>query len=141
MVPRVNKATALGAVVLAAAALGTGCYRNTYTTGLPQGGGTYVQKAPFFLWGLVGQKDVDMRRVCPNGVAWFQNRATFVDGLLNLVTFGIYSPLTIEVRCSSGQAYLLEPDEERGITWVTPLDAPATVRLAGLPDDIPEDSP
>ncbi len=121
---------------LLAAALSTGCYRNTYTTGLSQGGGTYVQKAPYFLWGLIGQKDVDMTDVCPDGAAWFQNRADFVDGLLTIVTLGIYTPLTIEVRCSSGQAFLLEPDEDRGITWVTPLDAPATLTLAGLPDDI-----
>ncbi len=113
------------AAALLLAGFGSGCFRNTYTTGQPQGGGIYVQKAHFWIFGIVGQKTVDMGQVCPDGVAWFQNRLDFIDGFATCLTCGIYSPSTIEVRCASGQGWLMTPDEEAGLTWVEPLDADA----------------
>lgn len=109
----------LGALVL----MGSGCMKNTYITGKAQGGGVYTQKAGFFLWGLVGQKTVDMGQVCPGGVAWFQNRRDFIDGVVGCVTCGLYQPVTIEVRCSGGQSWLAVPDAEQGLTWFHPIEA------------------
>lgn len=126
----------LALAALGALAMGTGCYKNTYITGEPHGGGVYTQKASFFIFGLVGQKTVDIQQVCPNGVSWFQNRMDFVDGLIGCVTCSLYTPVTIEVRCSSGQSYLAVPDAREGVTWIHPLDEDGQ-----LPEDIelPED--
>lgn len=113
--------TALAAAACAGL-LATGCYKNTYVTDLGMGGGAYTQKASFFLWGLVGRHTVDLAPVCPDGVGWFQNRWTFLDGFVGLITFGLYQPVTIEVRCATGQAWLGLPDEDAGGTWLYALD-------------------
>lgn len=113
---------ALVATLVVASLGGTGCMKNTYMTGKAMGGGVYTQKASFFLWGLVGEKTVDLNQVCPGGAAWFQNRRTFGDGLVGCITCGLYQPVTLEVRCASGQSYLAVPDPEEGVTWFYEMD-------------------
>lgn len=118
-----GKTRAALVTTLAVAALGsTGCMKNTYTTGQSYGGGIYTQKASFFLWGLVGEKTVDLNQVCPSGAAWFQNRTSFGDSAVGCITCGLYQPVTLEVRCASGQGYLAVPDPEEGVTWFYELD-------------------
>ncbi len=102
---------------LAIAVAASGCYKNTYMTTKPQGGAIHTQKAVFFLWGLVGEENVDLKSICPQGVAWFQNRMEPVDWVLGCLTCGIYQPLTVEVRCASGSAYLAVPDVDQNVTW------------------------
>lgn len=100
----------------------SGCYKNTYTTGQPMGGSIHTLKATYFIAGLVGDASVDLDQLCPGGVAWFQNRMEPVDWVLGTVTCAIYTPLTIEVRCASGQAYMAIPDEDEGLTWIYTID-------------------
>lgn len=109
----------LGLVAL----LGSGCMKNTYMTGQSYGGGTYTQKASFFIYGLIGEKTVDLNQVCPQGVAWFQNRRTIGDSLVSCITCSLYTPVTIEVRCAGGAAYLAVPDAGEGVTWFYEQDA------------------
>ncbi len=111
----------MSAALLAAAAAG-GCYKNTYTTGQPIGGATHTVKANFFIYGLIGETTVNVDALCPNGVAWFQNRMDVPDALLSCITCSLYTPLTIEVRCASGQAWLAVPDDEESMTWIFALD-------------------
>jgi hypothetical protein len=83
----------------------TGCQTVHYTTGRNAGGGRVEQNAPFFLWGLVGEKVVNMNEVCPDGgAARWKNQQTFLDGFLGTITLGIYSPRTIVIECASGTA-------------------------------------
>ncbi len=64
---------------------------------------TWESSEPFFLAGLVGQGDIDVTKPCggqePTQV---QTQDTFVDGLLTVVTFTIYSPRTVKVWCPKG---------------------------------------
>jgi hypothetical protein len=89
---------------LAALFLATGCYTVRFQTNLPPGGAKYEEKGNFFLWGLVGEKEVDLKKLCPAGPARWQNQQTFVDGLIGTVTLGIYIPRTINVECTGGKA-------------------------------------
>lgn len=111
-------------VFLAAASLValSGCYKVSHTTGAPKAGGSHTEKASFFLWGLVGEADVNVDQICPSGVAWFQNRAEFVDSVVGCITCGLYQPMTIEVVCASGSSYLAVPDVEQNVTWVYELE-------------------
>ncbi len=109
---------ALGALAL----WGSGCMKNTYVTTKPSGGGTYTQKASFFINGLIGEKTVDLNQVCPQGVSWFQNRKTIGDSVVGCLTCALYTPLTIEVRCAGGGAFLAVPDPGEGVTWFYPQD-------------------
>lgn len=99
----------------------SGCYKVTHTTGASPTGAPITQKASFFLFGLIGEADVDLKQLCPSGVAWFQNRAEVGDSIIGCVTCGLYQPMTIEVRCSSGKAFLAVPDAEQNVTWVYDL--------------------
>lgn len=98
---------------VAAALVLSGCFTVRYTTGQNPGGSRHEESASFFLWGLVGDKRVDLDSICPQGVARWQNQATFLDGFLAVVTLGIYSPRTVVVECTGGRAYRMTPDQKR----------------------------
>ena len=61
---------------------------------------TYIDSKPFYLWGIVGEHHVDVNTIC-NGSEpkQMQSQQTFTDGLLGLVTLGIYYPHTAKVWC------------------------------------------
>jgi hypothetical protein len=89
---------------LAAAFLATGCYTVRFQSDLAPGGAKFEEKGNFFLWGLVGEKEVDLKKLCPAGPSRWQNQQTFVDGLLGVITIGIYIPRTINVECTGAKA-------------------------------------
>ncbi|BDF96260.1 MULTISPECIES: Bor family protein [Pseudoalteromonas] len=65
---------------------------------------TYQDSRPFFMWGLVGEQRVDVKKVCgEQAVVQMQSQQTFTDGALGLVTLGIYAPHTISVWCNEQQ--------------------------------------
>lgn len=88
----------LGAVILIA----SGCYS---VTARPDGGfkvataPNFQERQDFYLWGLVGESHINTQKVCPNGTSQIQSQLTFVDGLLNVITLGIYSPQSARVWC------------------------------------------
>jgi hypothetical protein len=86
---------------LAAVIALSGCYTVRYQTQTPAGARVHEERESFFLWGLVGAADVDLDAICPEGPAVWQNEANFVDGLLTLITFGLYAPRTVTVWCGS----------------------------------------
>lgn len=61
---------------------------------------TYQDSKPFYLWGLIGEHRVDTATIC-NGEEpkQMQSQQTFTDGLLGVVTLGIYLPHTAKVWC------------------------------------------
>jgi hypothetical protein len=77
-----------------------GCYTVRYQTRAPPGGLHHEERADFFFWGLVGSKDIDLDAICPDGVHAWHNEATFVNGFLFFITFGIYAPRTVVVDCA-----------------------------------------
>jgi hypothetical protein len=89
--------TALGAALLLSTA---GCKTVQYRTRLPAGGARSERTLHFFLFGAVGTATVDLTEACPNGVARWQNQKSFVDGLLTVVTIGIYTPRTVTIECA-----------------------------------------
>lgn len=53
----------------------------------------------FFLWGLSGVQDIDVKEYCGNGIARIEEKNTPVNVLLTGVTFGLYNPRTSEFFC------------------------------------------
>lgn len=61
---------------------------------------TYQDSRPFFMWGLVGEERVNVKKVCGDQtVVQMQSQQTVIDGALGLVTLGIYAPHTVKVWC------------------------------------------
>jgi hypothetical protein len=78
-----------------------GCYAATVETGLPPS--NTVIKQPWsscWIFGLVAPKTVETAAKCPNGVARVETQLSFVNQVVGIVTFGIYTPMQIVVTCA-----------------------------------------
>lgn len=64
-------------------------------------GQVHEKKQSFFLWGLVGGDEVDLQNTCPNGVARIASQSSAVDGILTVITGGLYSPMSVKVQCAA----------------------------------------
>jgi hypothetical protein len=98
------------------------CMKVTHVTGLNPGDVAQRQKSHGFIWGLVGGDPVELKALCPSGVAMFRSYESAGDGLVALLTLGIYTPMTAEVRCAGGQAFHLRSGFWDGGMVVTPVD-------------------
>ena len=87
----------LGAVVL-----GTGCYHAVIETGLTPNGEKISQPwAMGFAWGLVPPPVVNAAAKCPNGVARVETQHSFLNSLVETITWGIVTPMRIDVQCAA----------------------------------------
>ena len=78
-----------------------GCYHAVVNTGLTAS--PTVQEnlwAMSFIYGLVPPAPVDSHSKCPRGVSKVETQMSFLNGLVNAVTFGIVTPMTITVTCA-----------------------------------------
>jgi hypothetical protein len=110
-------------LLLCAFALG-GCYRATFISN-PQvvKGVEHDKWNHFFIFGLVGEENLDVRQFCADGrVAEVNTQETFLNGLVTLLTIGIYAPRTVYVTCAAGSAARLELDAD-------PQGRPVAARL------------
>jgi hypothetical protein len=79
-----------------------GCYHATIETGLPAGQETISQPwAMSFIYGLIPPPTVQVASRCPNGVAKVETQLSFLNGLVSAITFGIVTPMQIDVTCAS----------------------------------------
>jgi len=89
-------------IAVGALALGA-CYHATIDTGLTPSGQTIKQEwAASWLEGLVPPAIVETAAKCPNGVARVETQHSFLNMVASAITFGIYTPMTIEVQCAGG---------------------------------------
>ena len=92
-----------GAVALATA----GCYHHSYTVG--SGGNTNVDAKvskwqSHWLFGIIGEENVDVKAACPSGNATIKDYHSFVNGLIGALIGFIWHPTTVEVYCDGGAA-------------------------------------
>lgn len=76
------------------------CYTYTHTVGSgPQTNVDVKQKNHYFIYGLVQGKQSNPKEMAGNSDDYEVTiQHTFVDGLLNVITFGIYNPTTTTVK-------------------------------------------
>ncbi len=93
-----------GLVTLTAAAVllvSTGCYHSIIDTGLEPGPVAYHEGwETAWLVGLI-PAEVDARGVCRGPWARVETQQSFLNGLVTLLTLGIYSPHEVEVVCAT----------------------------------------
>jgi hypothetical protein len=100
-----------GAGIIAALLLATlpGCFTYTFRDKRFEAGEKHDEWRSFFLFGIVGESEVNVSEFCPNGdaaeVAVGTNGGTW---LVSWLTLGIYTPDKVYVTCSAGPA---ETDE------------------------------
>ena len=105
-----NRQTVFPLLVLAFMTFGaTGCYHATIDTGLKPS--SEVIEEPFassWIEGLVPPSTLSTQAKCPHGVAKVETEHSFVNSLVGIITFGIYTPITIRVTCAAASTSMLE---------------------------------
>ena len=76
------------------------CYPTRFSTGATSGT-THSKWSNFFIFGLAGTATVDAAALCPSGIAGVETYASFGQAILHVVTFGLYSPRTVEITCAA----------------------------------------
>jgi hypothetical protein len=78
-----------------------GCYHATIETGATPSTQTVEKKwASGWIYGLVPPSTINTKEKCPNGVAKVETQQSFVNQLVGLLTFGIYTPMDIRATCA-----------------------------------------
>jgi hypothetical protein len=80
----------------------SGCFRHTYVTDKPVAvyPAKETQFKAFFLNGIIPfEPQTPLQDTCPNGVARIETEESFLNGLVNYVTRGIYTPRTARIYC------------------------------------------
>jgi hypothetical protein len=94
-----------------------GCFHATVETGLNPNGQTITQKwASCWILGLVPPKTVEAAAKCPNGVSKVDTQRSFLNGLVGMLTFGIYTPMEIVVQCGDVMGAGVLPTDAQQIT-------------------------
>lgn len=88
----------------------TACYHAVIDTGLAPSAQT-VEKAwaSGWIYGLVPPSAVETMSKCPNGVSKVETQISFVNGLVGILTFEIYTPMAIKVTCAQGGRSSITP--------------------------------
>ena len=90
-----------------------GCYHATIDTGLAPGAKTIKKPwAHCFVFGLVPPSVVEAQNECENGVARVETQHSFLNGLVGILTYAIYTPMTITVTCAAKDMSAVDESEE-----------------------------
>jgi hypothetical protein len=78
----------------------TGCYKATFVNPTVAPGPKVERWTEFYLFGLVGHEEVDVRLLCPGEVAAIRTGGNVATGVVTVLTLGIYAPRKIYVTCA-----------------------------------------
>ncbi|MCB1155340.1 hypothetical protein KDL45_16900, partial [bacterium] len=97
-----------------AVSVAAGCMRHTYDVGAgaPRGELVYDGWENKWIFGLVGETQIDLKDVCASGNATIHDETDFLTGLVGLLTFTIYRPSKVTIRCADGSTGQIELDQE-----------------------------
>lgn len=93
-----------GLALLALVLVVSGCYHSIIDTGLQPGRTAYHGKwETAWLNGLI-PVEVDARGACNGPWARVETQQSFLNGLVTLLTLGIYAPHEVEIICAAGSS-------------------------------------
>ncbi len=58
--------------------------------------------ASYFIFGIAGDYEVNVKEFCPQGAAEVATGSNFGTWIVGVITIGIYSPRKVIIRCSAG---------------------------------------
>ena len=87
------------------------CFHATVETGLePSARTVHEPWANSWIVGLVPPSTIESAEKCPSGVSKVETQQSFLNGLVGILTLGIYTPMEIKVTCAAGSEASL-PDQ------------------------------
>lgn len=114
--------TAAGAALLMSA---SGCAKATFINPAVAPGESHEEWTDFFLGGLIGNEEFDVREFCPGEAAKVATGGNFLTGLVSVVTVFIYTPRKVYITCAAARPAPLP--------LAVPQSAPPAVPLAPVP--------
>jgi hypothetical protein len=93
----------IGAVALTSLA----CHKHTFTVGAggnTEGEAAYDKWESHWFFGIIGDAEVDVAKVCPSGNATIKDQRSFLNGLVAAFVGIVWSPTTVTIHCDSGKA-------------------------------------
>jgi hypothetical protein len=92
-------------LVLFVALAATGCYTTTMRSGKPVGEAPLAADDRWHSGFLGGTQEAsgpyDLSQLCPDGWAEIRTKTSFGNGLVELLTVGVYNPQTVDVKCAA----------------------------------------
>jgi hypothetical protein len=88
------------ALCAALVALPSGCHRASIVDSRLPEGSAETEWESTFLWGLVGDPEVDARYLCRGATAHVRSGGDPAAAILAVVTLGIYMPRAVRVTCA-----------------------------------------
>ena len=89
--------------IVAVMGMTTGCYKVTFVRNVAPQGGRTSQWNHFFILGLFGNTDVNVKKFCPDGnVRMIRTGASLGTAFATIITVGLYTPRKMWVQCGSG---------------------------------------
>jgi len=125
LVSVVRKQRSARAMAIALGLAQLGCAGAAIREPRVSGQSTHHEWTHTFLWGTVGDAEVDVRDHCPAGAAEVRAGGDAISTVLGIVTLGIYLPRVVRIRCAAGR-----PGSMRGAPDTAARGAGAT---AGKP--------
>ena len=77
-----------------------GCHTMSFEVADGSAGQVVSERKSFYFWGLTPTRKVDVLQHCPAGALAVSEETTFVDGLGNFFTLGIWAPRTSYYHCA-----------------------------------------
>lgn len=125
-----------------------GCYRVQYYTEATPNGQERWRWNHFFVWGVAGHGETDIRAECPHGIARAAVKHSFPNMLLSVLTLGIYTPTTTELWCAERGSEAKPPStappptaRPRPTGSQPPRTAPGSPPPAGTPPGFEDERP
>src|SRR6188472_2915764 len=90
------------ASLIAFALLLGGCgYTYHFVDGNTLRGEEHNEWASYFLFGIIGDHEIDVRESCPEGVHEITTGNNFLTWFLSVITIGIYTPRKVNIWCAA----------------------------------------
>jgi hypothetical protein len=110
------KALAKTACALALVCTSSACFTTTLRSGKPANAARVENDKRWHhgvVWGIAELSGpYNLKQLCPNGWAEVTSETSFLNGLLDSITSGVYSPQTVTIRCSGEEAEPSDSEEE-----------------------------
>jgi hypothetical protein len=99
---------ARSAFAFAASVLVSGCFTSVVKSGAPAAPAAVEYDEKWHSGLVAGIAELsgpyDLSKICPNGWAEIKTETSFLNGLVQLVTWNLYNPQSVTVRCAVGPA-------------------------------------
>jgi len=93
----------------------TSCFKHTFTTdgGASSGKTVYSEWHSHWLFGIIGDETVNVKKYCPSGKATIHEEITFVNGLIGALVGVVYYPTSVEIKCKGGKHAQIDLTKEQ----------------------------